>query len=1227
MKEKWIRKVIRKSKIGTARRIVKFKSFSKLLSLEKSFVTNVDQITQSDNMIISNGNDPKIFIRFHRPIKELHIEMQIESEYKEDSIELFYSDIDQPYANFTYNQCYKIGKLNNKLFSTNIIFDIPVQYIRLDLGSHEGKINMRTCKICPQRSKYAKDYNEYNQILDDMKKAKKDNIVIVTHALNETGAPILAYNIAQRFKEKNYDVAVISLSDGCLGETFEKNNIPLFNLRQSPLSKEIYKPKGFENLVKSLKEKGYNNVITNTIISGITTPIFKKYNFHIISLIHEMQMSISLYDMKQGGRDISMYSDKIIFPDSIVYKEFMEFFQEDRKKSLIRPQGLYKSKELVPKNYNDIYKKYNIPENSKIIMGSGTADLRKGIDLFLNAAQKLIQREDGFEYHFIWTGKIADKELEQWYLLQFYKYGLENRFHNVPFISDKEEYQNLVSCSDAFWLTSREDPFPSVMIEALELETPVLGFKNSGGANTLLADGRGILIENFDVTKLAEKTDELLKNPKEIEIMLKKAKNYVSKNLKFSDYIDYLEIHIKDLQTTEKIKHADVSVIVPNYNYEDFLPVRLRSIINQTTKPKEIILLDDVSTDHSVEIAKPILEEAKKKYKINYKIIQNKANNGCFRQWLKGIKEAEYPYIWIAEADDYAQENFIETLLPAFDDPKVTLAYTQSKVIDENCKVLDYKYTDYTEDLSKTKWLKDFKESGISQVKEYFSKKNIIPNVSSAIIKKSATDGLEEQLSQYKAIGDWFAYIYIISSGKIFYSSKCLNGHRRHSNSIIAKTEKSNLFLEEILKIKKYCIEHYELSDLQLNQLLLSIEEIENCYPKIIKTPTLNNLLIEIKEKVKLLRKKKNILIILPDLNVGGGQTVSIRIANSMSKYYNVFIVNARSEFETSFMREMIKENVILLDYKNKVEILRMYKDILDFKVAISMIWWSDKLSYYAFEKDDIPLIISMHGCYEMLLHHPEVDKYFNENVDKILKRANRIIYTADKNKEVLEKYGWINHPKVSKIDNGFILENYPKKKREDLGITKDDFVFGLVARAIPEKGYEEAIEALNQLNSRNEKKAHLILVGGSEYIDKLKVKFRENAYIHFIDKFTEPMEWIGWEELFDVGLLPSYFKSESLPTVIVEYLYLKKPIIATDIAEIKSMIENNEKKAGVAIQLKNGKADVNVLAQEMEKMMTDKNYYQGLSKNTSIFAKRFDMDKCIEKYKELIEEENDEKK
>lgn len=1221
-KESIIRKVVKKTKVGTVRRAIKYRSITDVLNIKNGMVTNVDQIMLKDGQLISTGIDPKIFIRLNKPTKKLSVDLKVNSKHNDD-IDLFYSNYGQKEASFSYNQCLKIGKTNGTKINRDIIFPTKVKYMRLDLGNHATDLNIDDFKIVPQKSIGDEFYNEYTPVLEHLNDCNnKKNIVIVTHALNETGAPLLAFNIAKSFKQKKYEVFVLSLSDGYLEEKFNEENIKLISLHQSPLSKELHNPKLFEDIVIRLKNKGYTNVLTNTIISGITAPLFKKYGFNIISLIHEMKMSIELYDMKQGGRDINLYSDKIIFPDKIVYEDFFKVFNENNKKSIICPQGLYKLKEDIVPDYEKVYKKYDIPKNSKIILGSGTADFRKGIDLFLLAAQKLISLEENEEYHFIWAGKIYNEELEEWYKLQFEKGNIKDRFHNIEFIKDKKEYQNLVTCSDAFWLTSREDPYPSVMIEAIEYNTPVVAFKNCGGANSLLADGRGILVDNFDINEMALETKKLIDSKEITTKMLTASQKFVKEKLVFNDYINSLEKFFSEISEFEKkSKKADVSVIVPNYNYEEFLPVRLKSIINQTIKPKEIIFLDDVSKDNSVEVARKILEQAKKEHGIDYKIIKNETNNGCFRQWLKGIDLAKYPYVWIAEADDYAENNFIETLIPYFKDEKVNLAYVKSNVIDENCKVIDYDYNSYIKDLAEDKWENSFVENGKEQVKKYFSRKNIIPNASSVIIRKSATEGLADVLSKFNIIGDWLAYIYIISSGKVAYSSNCLNGHRRHSKSIIAKKEKSKNFIKEILEIKQYVVDNIPMDDEDYNNLVLSIEGMDYYHDMIMQDEKLKSLFDKLINTIQSKLKKKNIMIIVPDLTVGGGQTVAIRLANSITKYYNVFLVNARFELENSIMKNMIAKNVNLLN-KNDINSLKIYNKLLKLSSVISFIWWSDKLAHCAFKDENVPLIISMHGCYEMLLHNPGVDGYFNENVEEMLERANRIVYTAEKNKEVFEKFDMLSDPKIIKIDNGFVLGDFPKKSRQELGIKEDDFVFGLVARAIPEKGYEEAIKALKIVNKKNAKKAHLILVGGSEYINGLKKKYSDE-HIHFIDEFSLPLEWLGWEELFDVGLLPSYFKSESLPTVIVEYLYLQKPIIATNIAEIKSMIDNEEDQAGACIPLKDGKADIDILAKEMNKMMNDSDYYKKLKKNTSKLANRFDMDKCIDNYKILIEENN----
>ena len=104
-----------------------------------------------------------------------------------------------------------------------------------------------------------------------------------------------------------------------------------------------------------------------------------------------------------------------------------------------------------------------------------------------------------------------------------------------------------------------------------------------------------------------------------------------------------------------------VSVVVPNYNYADYLAPRIDSILRQTFSDFELLLLDDCSTDHSVSVMK--------KYASDPRVVAidvNQTNTGSpFPQWMKGIKMARGKYVWIAEADDLAEPDFLSTLVAA----------------------------------------------------------------------------------------------------------------------------------------------------------------------------------------------------------------------------------------------------------------------------------------------------------------------------------------------------------------------------------------------------------------------------------------------------------------------------------------------------------------------------------------------------------------------------------
>lgn len=101
-----------------------------------------------------------------------------------------------------------------------------------------------------------------------------------------------------------------------------------------------------------------------------------------------------------------------------------------------------------------------------------------------------------------------------------------------------------------------------------------------------------------------------------------------------------------------------ISFIVPAYNVEKYLEKCILSILNQKHKNYEIIIINDGSTDSTLEIIK--------KYKKNNKNIKliDQTNKGLLQSRLNGIKVAKGKYIQFVDSDDWISEKFVEKVYP-----------------------------------------------------------------------------------------------------------------------------------------------------------------------------------------------------------------------------------------------------------------------------------------------------------------------------------------------------------------------------------------------------------------------------------------------------------------------------------------------------------------------------------------------------------------------------------
>ncbi|PTT77848.1 hypothetical protein DBR42_24625, partial [Pelomonas sp. HMWF004] len=127
------------------------------------------------------------------------------------------------------------------------------------------------------------------------------------------------------------------------------------------------------------------------------------------------------------------------------------------------------------------------------------------------------------------------------------------------------------------------------------------------------------------------------------------------------------------LTMTEAVRFKDVkiSVVVANYNYGRFLEEAVRSVLQQSRPADEIIVIDDASTDESIEV----LEEIRKLPGV--RVVVNETNLGIVDNFNKAIGLTTGDYVCIVGADNRIRSDYLEKCKDALDSaPDIAVAYT-----------------------------------------------------------------------------------------------------------------------------------------------------------------------------------------------------------------------------------------------------------------------------------------------------------------------------------------------------------------------------------------------------------------------------------------------------------------------------------------------------------------------------------------------------------------------
>lgn len=369
-------------------------------------------------------------------------------------------------------------------------------------------------------------------------------IVVVSHDAQAHGAQFLALGMVRALRQElDLDVEVVLLGGGRLKSNFAA----LAHVHE--LSEFDSKISDINELAQSLVQRGFTRAIVNTTASGKIVPAFSDAGIECVCLVHELPGIIRSNKFEKQAKQIASFAKTVVFPAQIVADGFAQFALVDSTKQVIRPQGLYrKNKWRLEKDVAraELRKRLGLATNTKVVLAVGYAEYRKGVDLFVECASEIIAKRDDVD--FVWVGHWDSKihnDIENRLLNSPYK----SRIHFVGYDPDTALYH---AGSDVYALTSREDPFPNVVLESFDAGVPVVAFSSTGGAASLVEKVGGIAVPLQDITAFSAAICRLLDSPDLSAGLGKAAQDYVDQHFEFRAYLlalcDMLSVNLPKIK-------------------------------------------------------------------------------------------------------------------------------------------------------------------------------------------------------------------------------------------------------------------------------------------------------------------------------------------------------------------------------------------------------------------------------------------------------------------------------------------------------------------------------------------------------------------------------------------------------------------------------------------------------------------------------------------------------
>jgi len=340
-------------------------------------------------------------------------------------------------------------------------------------------------------------------------------MVFVGHSATRTGAPISLLKIIRWFvNNSSFKIVVVLNAGGPLCSDYESlTETHLWNSGMRlkwplPGLHRLMVRRRQLGILRKIKEHRPVCIFNNTGVNGKLISLLKAATAAaVVSRIPELEAFMRRNAYDGSVQEVIWCSDHFIAVSEAVRRNLHARHAVPLDRISVAFGACDVEERLAPGD--ELRRRINAAGTDAIVCGCGTMDWRKGYDLFVQTAFTVCQRRRRSDIKFVWIGSPVTIETGIEYDYEIELLGLEQNFFRTGEVDFPSRY---FAEADVFFLSSREDPFPLVMLEAARQGRPIVCFENSGGAAEFVDGDIGALIPILDVNGAAEAIIDLVDN-------------------------------------------------------------------------------------------------------------------------------------------------------------------------------------------------------------------------------------------------------------------------------------------------------------------------------------------------------------------------------------------------------------------------------------------------------------------------------------------------------------------------------------------------------------------------------------------------------------------------------------------------------------------------------------------------------------------------------------------